>query len=148
MKTISTHALRALLNEGPVALFDVRGDVEFEKGHIAGAMTAPLGSLSFRVAHTMNPESLVVVYSMDSGGPLAPEAANRLENLGLRNVRVYQDGLAGWELAGQSAVPSVQAKLHTQGPVKDVRPLLVDRENSYGGAFRSDRPLAVEGAGG
>lgn len=147
MKTISTHDIRGRLDKGPVALFDVRGDVAYETGHIPGSMTAPLGSLSFRVAHTMNPDSFVAVYSGDLDCQLAPEAARRLEALGLRNVHVYTAGLAGWQQEGLPVVPSVKAKLHTQGPVKECRPLLVDRENAYGGAFRGDS-LAVEGAGG
>ena len=50
MKTLTTTELRDRLASGPLALFDVRGDIEFEKGHIPGAKTAPLGSLVFGCA--------------------------------------------------------------------------------------------------
>jgi rhodanese-related sulfurtransferase len=146
MKQISTAELKQKMQSGPLAVFDVRGDVQFEQGHIPGAKTAPLGSLVFRVAHVMNPDSEVVVYASGDDG-LAQEAAERLEDLGLRNVHVYADGVQGWRARGLPVVESVQAKVITQGAVQDVRPLVVDRERAYGGAFSGD-PVDAEGAGG
>ena len=147
MKTVTTQQLHKRLDLGPLALFDVRGDVEFEQGHIPGAKTAPLGSLVFRVAAVMNPDTQVVVYSGGGACQLAAEAARRLESLGLRNVHCYQEGLEGWRAAGHPVVSSVGAKLVTQGPVSECRPLVVDRERAYGGAF-SGAPVDVDGAGG
>jgi rhodanese-related sulfurtransferase len=147
MKTLTTLELNNRLESGPVALFDVRGDVEYEKGHIPGAKTAPLGSLVFRVAGVMKPESFVVVYSGGGECRLAAEAADRLENLGMRNVHWYEPGLEGWRDAGHPVVPSEHAKVHARGPVIECRPLIVDRERAYGGAFK-DRPADVAGAGG
>jgi len=89
MRTITTDDLRQRLAAGPVALFDVRGDLEFEQGHIPGALTAPLGSLNFRVASVMNPDSFVVVYSAGGDCHLATDAATRLGDLRLLNVHVY-----------------------------------------------------------
>ncbi|OGQ78623.1 MAG: hypothetical protein A2289_09995 [Deltaproteobacteria bacterium RIFOXYA12_FULL_58_15] len=146
MKTISTEALHQRLDAGPVALFDVRGDVDFELEHIPGAKTAPLGSLSFRVAHVMNADSFVAVYS-EGGDDLAREAADRLEHLGLENVHCYDSGLKGWRDAGLSVVPSPNPRIHARGPVVESRPLIVDRETAYGGAFKGD-PSDVHGAGG
>jgi rhodanese-related sulfurtransferase len=147
MKTLTTQELNTRLESGPVALFDVRGDVEFEKGHIPGAKTAPLGSLVFRIASVMKRDSFVVVYSGGGGCGLAAEAAERLENLGLRNVHCYEPGLEGWREAGHPVVPSEHAKVHARGPVIECRPLVVDRENAYGGAFKGN-PEDVAGAGG
>jgi len=147
MKIITTQDLHDILQASSVALFDVRGDIKFEIGHIPDAMTAPLGSLVFRVVRVMNPDSLVVVYSAGDGCDLSAQAVTRLENLGMKNVRCYVDGLAGWAEAGHEVRASKHAKLHTQGPVKDVRPVIVDRKNAYGGAF-SGKPTATEAAGG
>jgi hypothetical protein len=41
----------------------------------------------------------------------------------------------------------VHAKVHARGPVRECRPIIVDRENAYGGAFR-ERPVDSENAGG
>ncbi|MBW2256177.1 MAG: rhodanese-like domain-containing protein [Deltaproteobacteria bacterium] len=146
MNTIGTEALRERLEAGPVALFDVRGDVTYEQAHIPGAKTAPLGSLVFRVASVMDRDSLVVVYSGGRDG-LAAQATERLEDLRLRNVHCYEEGLEGWQAAGLPVEASVKDRVHTHGPVKEVRPLVVDREQAYGGAFRG-KPLHTEAAGG
>lgn len=147
MKTISTEDLGKRLEAGPLALFDVRGDVEYDKDHIPDAKSAPLGSLVFRVAAVMNPDSQVVVYSDGVDSNLAQQAAERLEQLRLRNVYCYHEGLEGWKKAGNKTVASKQIREHTWGPVEEVRPLVVDRETAYGGAFKG-KPVDGEGAGG
>jgi len=147
MNTLTTKELNQRLTAGPLALFDVRGDIDYEKGHIPGAKTAPLGSLVFRIAGVMNPDSQVVVYSGGGDCRLAAQAADRLENLRMRNVYVYEDGIKGWQAAGHATVISPNARIHTQGSVKEIRPVIVDREQAYGGAFKGD-PANVEGAGG
>jgi 3-mercaptopyruvate sulfurtransferase SseA len=116
-------------------------------GHIPGAKTAPLGSLVFRVARLMNPDSFVAVYSAGKGCTLAAEAVERLENLGMRNVHCYAEGLEGWRAAGHTVVPSAGGKGHTQGEFLQVRPIVVNRDEAYGGAFKG-KPVDTEGAGG
>ncbi len=147
MKTMNTQELNKRLQTGPLALFDVRGDIAYEMNHIPGAKTAPLGSLVFRVAGVMNPDSMVVVYSDGGDCTLAAQAVERLEGLRMSNVFCYEDGLKGWTEAGHEVIESQNARVHTRGPVIDCRPILVDRENSYGGAFKG-KPSNVEGAGG
>jgi rhodanese-related sulfurtransferase len=147
MTTISTEQLRERLESGRVAVFDVRGDVEFEQAHIPGAYTAPLGSLVFRVARVMEPDSFIVVYSRGKGCDLAFRAAQRLEDLKLRNIHLYEAGLEGWQSAGLPLVESIHAKTHARGPVRECRPVVVDRENAYGGAFK-DAAVSTESAGG
>lgn len=146
MRTIGTEELRARLEAGPVAVFDVRGDLEFEFGHIPGSMTAPLGSLAFRVASVMRPDSFVVVYSSGTDG-LAASAAERLGGLRLTNVHRYEEGLEAWKAAGLPVVPSVDAKVDGRGPVIECRHVVVDRESAYGGVFKVD-PTDSDGAGG
>ena len=147
MKTITTDQLSKRLEAGPVALFDVRGDVEFDQAHIPGAHSAPLGSLVFRVASIMNPDSEVFVYSHGGECPLAAQAVERLENLRLTNVYCYQDGIDGWWESGKTTIESAATRDHTWGPVVECRPIIVDRERAYNGAFKGD-PSHVEGAGG
>ncbi|MFH2203501.1 MAG: rhodanese-like domain-containing protein [Elusimicrobiota bacterium] len=147
MKMITTEDLCRRMNVGPVAVFDVRGDTDYEQGHIPDAKTAPLGSLGFRVAHVMNPGSFVVVYSGGGDCRLASEAAARLQNLGMTNIHCHEAGLAGWRAAGHPVVGSVKAKVHTYGEFVSCRPIVVDREQAYGGVFKGI-PDSVEGAGG
>jgi len=147
MKTINTNELLERLEQGTSPVFDVRGDVAYEIGHIPGAKTAPLGSLVFRVARVMNPDSFVTVYSEGGDCSLAAEAVERLENLGMTNVHCYTEGLEGWRADGQEVVASVSARIQAQGPVIDCRPVVVDRANAYGGAFNG-KPVDGEAAGG
>ena len=136
IKRISTQELYEQLENGPVALFDIRGDVAYEQGHIPGAKTAPRGSLGFRVASNVNPDTFVVIYADGREGDGAIDAVERLEGLRLTNVHLYEDGLEGWWLAGHDLVESPNAKVQARGPVEEVRSILVDRERAYGGAFR------------
>jgi len=147
MKIITIEELGKRMESGPLAIFDVRGDVEYEAGHIPGARTAPLGSLTFRIRDIMNPDSEIVVYSNGGGCKLAANAAERLENLGLRNVHCYEDGVKGWQEAGHKLVESTKAKEHTRGPVQESRSIIVDRDRAYGGAFKG-KPSDTESAGG
>jgi rhodanese-related sulfurtransferase len=146
MKIITTDELKSRLDSGPLAIFDVRGDIAYEKGHIPGAKTAPLGSLVFRVASIMDADSEIVVYAQ-GGDSLARDAVQRLENLRHTNVYAYEEGIDGWQRAGMPVMLSTNARVYTQGPVTECRPLIVDRERAYGGAFKGE-PSAVESAGG
>lgn len=147
MKTINTADLNNKLEAGPVAVFDVRGDVDYEYEHIPGAKTAPLGSLVFRVARVMNSDSFVVIYSAGGECTLAAEAVQRLEDLGMTNVHCYEEGIEGWRAAGLDVIESTHAKVQGRGPVIECRPIVVDRENAYGGAFKG-KPVDTEAAGG
>jgi rhodanese-related sulfurtransferase len=147
MTTITTDELRIRLDEGRLAIFDTRGDIEYENGHIPGAKTAPLGSLSFRVRSLMNPDTPIVVYSNGGDCPLAADASRRLENLGMRDVFCYADGIKGWQAAGQEIIESVNPKAHARGEFTECRSVTVDRDRAYGGIFKI-KPTEVGGAGG
>jgi rhodanese-related sulfurtransferase len=147
MKTLTTQELHERLESGPVAIFDVRGDIKYEIGHIPGAKTAPLGSLVFRVASIMNPDSFIVVYSAGGDCTLAAQAVDRLENLRLKNVHCYEGGVKEWTAAGFDIVESPHPRLVTRGPVVECRSVIVDRETAYGGVFKT-ASTSVEGAGG
>jgi rhodanese-related sulfurtransferase len=147
IKKVSTKELHELLTNGEVALFDIRGDVAYEQGHIPGAKTAPRGSLSFRVASNVNPDTFVVIYADGRDRDGAIDAVERLEGLRLTNVHLYEEGLEGWWLAGHDLVESPNAKVQARGPVEEVRSIIVDRENAYGGAFRG-APSDTSVAGG
>ena len=147
MKTITTSELRQRLENGPVAIFDVRGDMDYEVGHLPGAKTAPMGSLVFRVANIMNPGSFVVVYSRGGDCRDAADAAQRLVNMGMTNVHCYQEGVEGWLASGGELIPSPHARVQARGPVVDCRKIVVDRKTAYGGVFL-DKPSGVAAAGG
>jgi rhodanese-related sulfurtransferase len=147
MNIISQKELEKKMEAGPVALFDVRGDVDYEIAHIPGAKTAPLGSLVFRVASVMDDESFIVLYS-SKNDRMAEEAAERLAGLRHENVWCLENGIDGWIQAGHDVMASPSAKKIAQGPVIDCRPIVVDVENAYGGAFKTTVSDDIGGAGG
>lgn len=147
MKTINANDLRRRIDAGPVAIFDVRGDVDYEYGHIPSAKTSPLGSLVFRVVSNMNPGSFLVVYSGADDG-LAAQAAERLTDLGMSNVHVLEGGIEAWGDAGGEVLESPSAKVQARGPVEEVRQIVVDMDRAYGGAFKETEAQDIGGAGG
>lgn len=145
---MTTDLLHKRVLAGPIALFDVRGDLEFAEGHIPGAKSAPLGSLSDRVAAVMNPGSLVVVYSWGNDyDNLAERAAERLEDLGMTNVYTYDAGFSGWKYAGYPVTGADPAPTRQRRVPTRVFPLVIDRETAFGGAFRGE-PGEMPGATG
>ena len=79
MTRINTEEMRKRLDSGTAAVFDVRGDVDFERGHIPGAKTAA--------------QVRVNVGALEAG-PLALDQMVRIEGLrasALDTVRSYYD---------------------------------------------------------
>ena len=99
-KVLSPAELSALRESQPgLALFDIRESAEFESGHIRGATSLPRRMIELR-ATTLVPvlSTPIVVYGDDS--PRAGFAAERLEQLGYKDVAVLSGGFAAWEAAG------------------------------------------------
>lgn len=98
--TVSAQALRQmLLDDGELALIDVREAGIFSKGHLLYACPVPLSRLELRVADLLPRRSVrVVVCDGDDG--LAQKAAARLEHFGYSDVSVLAGGMRGWADAG------------------------------------------------
>jgi hydroxyacylglutathione hydrolase len=80
-----------------VIVLDVRERVEWEGGHIAGALNVPLGHLTDRVAELDRDRPLVL--HCQSGGR-SSVAASVLRAHGFSNVINLTDGFAGWQRRG------------------------------------------------
>jgi rhodanese-related sulfurtransferase len=97
--TINPVELRAAIgSDQPVQLVDVRSGGEFEAAHIPGSYHVPLEALrehrdEFRSVTT----PLVLVCR--SGGR-ATQAASRLAEAGMSNLRILEGGLDNWAAAG------------------------------------------------
>lgn len=90
---------RALLARQELALIDVREEDPFAQDHPLFAANIPLSRLELEVlARVPRQDTPVTVY--DNGEGLAAVAAQRLLNLGYRDVAVLEGGLAGWRAAG------------------------------------------------
>jgi hydroxyacylglutathione hydrolase len=87
----------AMLARGDAAVVDVRGQTEWEAGHLPGVSNIPLGYLADRVREL--PTDRPVVVHCQSGARSAI-AASVLRASGFTNVTNLVGGFAAWERAG------------------------------------------------
>ena len=104
---IGTAEFRQLLEATPKPLVvDVRSAKEYAAGRIPGAINMPAENFAQEWSKLPKDKTIVLYESGQSSGDIcaASRAAGRAllkHGLSFQNVKVYQDGLAGWEKAGQ-----------------------------------------------
>ena len=106
---IRTAELRQLLKHDPKPLFvDVRPARDFSTGRIPGALNVPVDKMEQKWS-TLPKDRVIVLYEsgLASGDVCAASrTAGRIllsHGFPFANVKVYQDGLAGWEKARMQA---------------------------------------------
>ncbi len=98
LEPITRDDLLARAREGDVVVIDVRPAVEYDAGHIPGALSIPLDELEARLSEVPADRD-VVAYCRGPYCVLAPEAVVALRARG-RRARRLADGLPEWRLAG------------------------------------------------
>ncbi len=95
---ISAGELQERMVKDDVVLLDVRPEVEFQTGHLPGAVSIPLDELEQRLDE-LPPGKLIVAYCR---GPYCVFADQALELLSKRgwNVARLEEGVAEWQFAG------------------------------------------------
>ena len=83
---------------GEVVVLDVRPTLEYEAGHIPGAISVPLEQLENFLSRPMK-EKDIVVYCRGAYCVLAYDAVRKLKMKGRRALRL-QEGMLEWHLAG------------------------------------------------
>lgn len=100
LEQITRDELARRLDAGEVIVVDVRPEVEFAAGHIAGALSMPIDGLGRRLRHL--PEGIeVVAYCRGPYCVFADEAVRLLRRRG-RAARRLEDGFPEWR---RSALP-------------------------------------------
>ena len=100
MKTIEPQTLRQWLSDGDeLALFDVREEMVFGRGHLLYASCLPLSRLELK-ADALAPRRSVRIVVCDGGEGYTNRAAARLIELDYSNVSVLAGGTAAWKDAG------------------------------------------------
>jgi rhodanese-related sulfurtransferase len=96
----SAHDLKSRLEWGEPALtiLDVRDRESFNKGHIMGAMPAPLDRL---IEATQSIDKSRDIYFYGAADE-ASQAATQLRDAGFRNVATLTGGLDAWKAIGGS----------------------------------------------
>ncbi|HWE43362.1 MAG TPA: metalloregulator ArsR/SmtB family transcription factor [Gemmatimonadaceae bacterium] len=98
LEPIDAAELRRRLRSGEVTVIDVRPALEYEAGHIAGALSVPLSALDERVRE-LPKNRPVVAYCRGPYCIMAVEAVERLRQKGY-DARRFAEGLPDWRLAG------------------------------------------------
>jgi rhodanese-related sulfurtransferase/DNA-binding transcriptional ArsR family regulator len=100
LEPISSQQLQQRLDSGDdIVVIDVRTRVEYDAGHIPGAVSVPLDELTGRLDE-LPPEAEIVAYCRGPYCVLAPQADEQLRDAGRHNVRRLDAGLPQWRLAG------------------------------------------------
>ncbi len=95
---VGQHELLARVRSGAVVVLDVRPEEEYRAGHIPGALSIPLASLSRRL-RAIPRRAEIVAYCRGPFCLLADEAV-RLARARGRRARRLQDGFPEWRAAG------------------------------------------------
>jgi hydroxyacylglutathione hydrolase len=99
LQTIPSMGLEATERQRPdgVVVLDVRGEGEWNAGHIPGSLNLPLGDLGQRLDEI--PRDRPVIVHCQTGARAAM-AASLLRARGLNDVRLFPGGFAEWRAAG------------------------------------------------
>ncbi len=98
LEPITRERLLERLSRRDVVVIDVRPEEEYRSGHIAGAISVPLGDLGRRLRR-LPKNKLIVAYCRGPYCVLAPQALALLRARGFR-ARRLEDGLPEWRAAG------------------------------------------------
>lgn len=109
----ASEDLLRLREEGKVTLLDVRPSVEYEAGHIPGALSIPLEELLARVDELPRERELVV-YCRGGYSSLSAEAVRLIGEAGLNSERL-DVGFLEWRLRGLPIEASSQEAEGTLG---------------------------------
>jgi rhodanese-related sulfurtransferase/DNA-binding transcriptional ArsR family regulator len=97
---ISAGELRERLARDEVVLLDVRPLVEYETGHVRGAISVPLAELEEKL-EGLPADKTIVAYCRGPYCVIADDALAILADHGL-NVRRLEEGVAEWQQAGHT----------------------------------------------
>lgn len=99
VRLVTVEELGGLIARGEAVALDVRGSVEFEMGHIKGAVPMPLGLIAAR-ASELPKDKLIVPYCACSAEQISARAVQELKKQGLDNAAALVGGWDAWTKAG------------------------------------------------
>ncbi len=109
IKKISREELLSMCKKGKkFVLVDVLGKDSFEQEHIPGSISIPLDDLEKQAFSYLGKDDLIVVYCASFTCMASTNAAEKLQELGYKNVLDYKGGLKDYKEAGLA----LQGSLH------------------------------------
>lgn len=112
VESIGMRELLTRSRAGEVVVIDVRPQVEFEAGHLPGALSIPLEELSQRLGE-LDPNTSVVAYCRGPYCVMAAEAVAQLRVAGLRAHRLAEGPLE-WDASGLNRATTTGTKSHAR----------------------------------
>ncbi len=109
-ESIGIEELLTRSRVGEVVVIDVRPQLEFEAGHLQGALSIPLEELSQRLGE-LDPDTSVVAYCRGPYCVMAAEAVKQLRAAGLRAHRLAE-GPLDWHATRFDLGATTSAKSH------------------------------------
>jgi rhodanese-related sulfurtransferase len=97
---IEPAALDERLRRGEIFVIDLRDKVTYMIGHVPGAYLVPRGTLEIRLETLLPDRRRAVAVYCEDGASLSAPAAETLEGLGYREVRILRGGWRAWKAAG------------------------------------------------
>ncbi len=104
-ETVTREELRRRASEGTAIVLDVRPHVEYDSGHIPGALSIPLPELERRLGELPH-DVEIVAYCRGPFCVLAEQAVRLLRQEGFEASRL-DSGLPEWRLAGMPVVEDI-----------------------------------------
>lgn len=98
LEVVDQEALVNRVKHQEVVLLDVRPEVEYQTGHIPGAISVPLAELKRRIS-SLPRDHEVVAYCRGPYCVLAVEAVAMLRKHGIKAIRL-EDGVQDWRTRG------------------------------------------------
>ncbi len=91
--------MQSLNSHKPPTVLDVRSKLEFNRGHIPGAIHVPLWKIMFRLAKLPVDKNTTLVLTCEHG-PRAQLVQGMLSQRGYTNLTLLEGHMAGWRKAG------------------------------------------------
>jgi rhodanese-related sulfurtransferase len=107
VEPLDQEALLERVHRGEVTVLDVRPSVEYEEGHIPGALCVPLKELESRLKELPRNQE-IVAYCRGPYCMLAVEAVEKLRARGFKAVRL-EYGVSDWRARGYEVEREIEA---------------------------------------
>jgi molybdopterin/thiamine biosynthesis adenylyltransferase/rhodanese-related sulfurtransferase len=144
IREIDVHAAQQAKAAGST-LIDVREQVEWDAGHIPGAVFIPLGLLDREIAVTVPDKATEIILQCRSGAR-SGRGTELLQQLGYTNVVNMAGGILAWDAAGLPI--DAPATLTPAQQSRYSRHLLIPEVGTNGQAKLLDSKVLIVGAGG
>lgn len=105
VQTLTKEQLKEKLDKNTdLKLVNVLPKEKFEEKHIPGSINIPVTYIGDTAPQRLGKDDEIVVYCADFECSASPKAAQKLEELGYKNVYDYEGGVDDWQKAGYKLV--------------------------------------------